>query len=98
MKKPKPERADNANHKLRRTDHTYSDLFGQSGTGGGRSPAKKMADDLSGGTANARAQPNTGYNAASSKSTKHNNLVSSLDTHTYQAVLQKSEPEVASGT
>lgn len=46
------QRVDEDNHtdKLRKTDHTYSDLFGQSGKGGNRSPVKQRPNDLNEGT------------------------------------------------
>jgi hypothetical protein len=73
---------------LRRTDHQYSDLFGQSGTGGRRSPNKKRANDLNEGTKFAKS-PVKDMTNATSKGTKHANLTSSLDTHSFQAVLKK---------
>ena len=85
MKKKKAEQADNPSDSLRKTDHTYSDLFGQSGTGGRRSPAKKKADDLNAGTQYAKRVSQKDYSSYNSKGSKHGNLASSLDTHTYAA-------------
>ena len=39
---------------LRKSDHMYSDLFGQSGRGGHRSPIKQRAEELLEGTHLAR--------------------------------------------
>jgi hypothetical protein len=66
MKKKKTEKEDNVHDDQRKTDHLYSDLFGQSGNGGKRSPMKKRANDLNEGTNFAKREVQkdyTGYNS-----------------------------------
>ena len=92
MKKSNAKQADNPHDDLRKTDHTYSDLFGQSGNGGRRSPAKKKADDLNAGTQYAKRVTQKDYSSYNSKGCKHSNLTSSLDTHSYAAQLGKPIP------
>lgn len=78
----------------RKTDHLYSDLFGQSGKGGRRSPVKKRAEELLEGTKLAKTQIQKDYSNYNSKSCKYGNLKSALDTHDYSAQLSKPAPEV----
>lgn len=67
MKKKKPEKDDNPKDEERRTDHLYSDLFGQSGAGGRRSPAKKKGEDLNEGTEYAKREIRKDYTDFNSK-------------------------------
>lgn len=97
FKKKKQEKADNVKDEERRTDHLYSDLFGQSGNGGRRSPQKKRAHDLNEGTEFAKREVQKDYADFSSKGQKFNNLTSSLDTHTYRPMTAKPAPESYSG-
>jgi hypothetical protein len=67
MKRKNQEKSDNNKNDERRTDHLYSDLFGQSGAGGGRSPAKKRANDLNEGTNFAKREVVKDYSGFTSK-------------------------------
>jgi hypothetical protein len=91
-KKSKVSKADNHKDNERRTDHLYSDLFGQSGAGGNRSPNKKRAHDLNEGTNFGKREAVKDYSGIS-KGKKFDNLSSSLDTHSYRPHTAKVRPE-----
>ncbi len=74
----------------RKKDHMYSDILGQTSQGGRGSPIRKKNDDLASSsgnwsnTADVKSQIKKDYTSYSSKTQKHSQLRSALDTHTFE--------------